>query len=1026
MLLSVVSNLTGYPEEMLALDMDIESDLGIDSIKRVEILSTLEQAVPGLPPIQPEIMGRLKTLGQILAHLSDTPLDSPLPAQMAPVTGIPTSAPPPAAAKALEETLLSVVSRLTGYPVEMLALDMDIESDLGIDSIKRVEILSTLEDAMPGLPSIEPEAMGRLKTLGQILQHLLSSPEAGDVPSPAPAVIPATASIARAGNNEEATESKVARSCVKVLEMPFESVAATPISVTKTIYITDDGAGLSAALAAAFTDVRQPAALLSEDKVQTILSTGAFPEDACGLVIIPETRAVSDNGRDAGDIDFLKESFLLVATAAPTLLAQTNPSRPLLASVTHLDGAFGFHGRKIEKPALGGLAGLIKTAAIEWETVHCRAVDISPDWKDTPRIAGHLAALLLDPCREEIEVGLGPKGYTTLSLSPAPLDSVDANRSPLCSSDVFVVTGGARGVTAAAALALARKTAPTLVLLGRSESPFADPLWLSGLTTPAEIKKAIITHEFRDKTPSPRDVETIYRRYGANREITKNLENMRAAGANAHYFKVDVRSETEIAALLKTVRARFGPITGILHGAGVVEDRLIIDKTPEQVVRVLETKIKGLQLLLDATENDPLRYLVLFSSVAARFGNQGQADYAMANEVLNKIACAEAAGRPDCRTIAINWGPWEGGMVTEPLKREFEKRGIDLIPLEAGARCLVEEITQAAPRVTEIVLGANLKGNTISHTTSEPAAAPAPIPLHRKPELSLLFKREIDVERLPVLESHQLDGKPVVPFALIAEWIGHSAMHGNPGLHLQGLDELRLLKGIRLDNEKKIIRMMAGKARKNGPVYEVDVEIRNGMKDGKDVIHSRARAVLSAQILAAPAAPSGLLTQFLPYGKSVREVYEQILFHGIHLQGLQQIIGLSGKGMAAKIAAAPAPAQWIVSPLRSRWIGDPLVLDGAFQMACIWCYEQMGAVSLPSYTAAYRQYCRAFPSDGITAVLEVTDTSAHKMTGDFTFLDSKEAVIATLTGYEAVMDDALFKAFKPEGTLSAQSKERSA
>lgn len=298
-------------------------------------------------------------------------------------------------------------------------------------------------------------------------------------------------------------------------------------------------------------------------------------------------------------------------------------------------------------------------------------------------------------------------------------------------------------------------------------------------------------------------METIYKRYCANREIMKNLERIKVAGARAAYFKVDVRSETQIAALLKTVRAQYGPISGILHGAGVVEDRLIVDKTPEQVGRVLETKIRGLQLLLDATRNDPLRYLVLFSSVAARFGNQGQADYAMANEVMNKIARVEAAGRPDCRTIAINWGPWEGGMVTESLKREFEKRGIHLIPLEAGARCLVKEMTRVTPSPTEIVIGADLRGITPSQTALDTVTAPPPIPLHRKPELSLLFKREIDIKRLPVLESHQLDGKPVVPFALIAEWIGHSAMHGNPGLHLQGIEDLRLLKGIRLDNEKR-------------------------------------------------------------------------------------------------------------------------------------------------------------------------------------------------------------------------------
>ncbi|UCF89741.1 MAG: hypothetical protein JSW39_15680, partial [Desulfobacterales bacterium] len=150
-LLEVVSHLTGYPVEMLDRDMDIESDLGIDSIKRVEILATLEEKMPGLPNIAPESMGTLKTLGQIVAYLVGVEerqaAASPPPAAN---SGRNSSLATPGENtissdgnhQAVESTLLEVVSQLTGYPVEMLDRDMDIESDLGIDSIKRVEILA--------------------------------------------------------------------------------------------------------------------------------------------------------------------------------------------------------------------------------------------------------------------------------------------------------------------------------------------------------------------------------------------------------------------------------------------------------------------------------------------------------------------------------------------------------------------------------------------------------------------------------------------------------------------------------------------------------------------------------------------------------------------------------------------------------------------------------------------------------------------------------------------------------------------
>jgi len=99
--------------------------------------------------------------------------------------------------------------------------------------------------------------------------------------------------------------------------------------------------------------------------------------------------------------------------------------------------------------------------------------------------------------------------------------------------------------------------------------------------------------------------------------------------------------------------------------------------------------------------------------------------------------------------------------------------------------------------------------------------------------------------------------------------------------------------------------------------------------------------------------------------------------------------------------------------MRSRWILDPLALDAAFQMATLWCYEEKGRVSLPSYCASYRQYRQKLPSDGVTAVLEVETVCDRKMTGHFTFLDSDNTVIATLKGYEAIMDAGLMSAFKP-------------
>src|SRR5262249_33758629 len=161
-----------------------------------------------------------------------------------------------------------------------------------------------------------------------------------------------------------------------------------------------------------------------------------------------------------------------------------------------------------------------------------------------------------------------------------------------------------------------------------------------------------------------------------------------------------------------------------------------------------------------------------FSSSTARFGRTGQVAYAAANEVLNKWAQREAAQRPACRVVALDWGPWDGGMVTPALKPLFASEGIPLIPLRAGARHVVTEIEAARGAPVEVVI---LGGPR----PVEPAAAPPePIPS----SLSPVFERQIDVATLPVLRSHVIDGRPVVPMALILEWLAQGALQRNPGL----------------------------------------------------------------------------------------------------------------------------------------------------------------------------------------------------------------------------------------------------
>lgn len=148
--------------------MDMEADLGIDSIKRVEILGTVQDQLPTLPELNPEDLAECRTLGEIVDYMN-----SKLPA--APVATAPVAAPSNGLdAAQVQTTMLDVVADKTGYPTEMLDLAMDMEADLGIDSIKRVEILGTVQDQLPTLPELNPEDLAECRTLGEIVDYMNS------------------------------------------------------------------------------------------------------------------------------------------------------------------------------------------------------------------------------------------------------------------------------------------------------------------------------------------------------------------------------------------------------------------------------------------------------------------------------------------------------------------------------------------------------------------------------------------------------------------------------------------------------------------------------------------------------------------------------------------------------------------------------------------------------------------------------------------------------------------------------------
>ena len=176
-MMEVVAEKTGYPTEMLELEMDMEADLGIDSIKRVEILGAVQETIPDLPELNPEDLAELRTLGEIVNYMqSKVSVAAPIVTPVMANAIVETVAVPSVSIDLdyIQSVMMTVVAEKTGYPTEMLELEMDMEADLGIDSIKRVEILGAVQETIPDLPELNPEDLAELRTLGEIVSYMQS------------------------------------------------------------------------------------------------------------------------------------------------------------------------------------------------------------------------------------------------------------------------------------------------------------------------------------------------------------------------------------------------------------------------------------------------------------------------------------------------------------------------------------------------------------------------------------------------------------------------------------------------------------------------------------------------------------------------------------------------------------------------------------------------------------------------------------------------------------------------------------
>lgn len=340
-----------------------------------------------------------------------------------------------------------------------------------------------------------------------------------------------------------------------------------------------------------------------------------------------------------------------------------------------------------------GIAGLARTLRAEWADLDIGSVSLLGD---EPSKAADAVWHALSATHERHLIST-PKGLAHYVLG-AELHAPAQRAVP---PFTWLVTGGGRGVTAACAIELARRTGGTFLLAGRS--PIVD--WPDDIPLTETLPELIGRIARRRPGNTPTQLRQIARTLLSSQQVRNTLRALQAVDARAQYLPLDISNGDAIAATLPGLLSQYGPIKGLIHGAGVLADKHAENITLADFNTVFAPKVDGLHHLFAQLPPTELSHIALFSSASALFGNAGQAAYATANDMLNSFGYQLAQVHPHLHVRSFSWGPWQGGMVTAALAERFKARGIPLISEPEGARIFADQMLSIDRNPVHLCIG---------------------------------------------------------------------------------------------------------------------------------------------------------------------------------------------------------------------------------------------------------------------------------------------------------------------------------
>ncbi|MGH3240966.1 MAG: SDR family oxidoreductase, partial [Spirillospora sp.] len=529
-----------------------------------------------------------------------------------------------------------------------------------------------------------------------------------------------------------------------------------------------------------------------------------------------------------------------------------------------------------------GAAGLAKTLRLESPRQKVTIVHLPAevgDGFDAAEIVAAEVAATADFAEVHYDAD-GVRRVPTLRAMPVTAERVE---HVLDGSDVLLVTGGGKGITAECALAVATDTGAKLALLGRS-----DP--------------------------------------AGDQELAANLERMAAAGVTVGYARADVTDPDQVGAAVAELTESVGPVTALLHGAGRNEPAAIAGLDADAFRRTFAPKIDGLRAVLDAVDPGTLKLLVTFGSIIGRAGLRGEAHYATANEWLADLTAEVGARHPDCRTLCMEWSVWSGVGMGERLSvvEGLSQEGITAITTDQGVQIMRRLVSDPDAPLVTVISGRTGGIDTVRHDLPAlPLLRFVERPLVRYHGVELVTEVELNAGTDPYLADHLLDGNLLFPAVIGMEAMTQVATAATGWSGPPVIEDAEFLRPIVVPTEGSTVVQVAAAVVGDRAVR---VTIRSE-ETGYAAEHFTATLVFSGAEVGS--GPPEQITDGLP-GVALdpmTEIYGGVAFQGARFQRLRGFHRAAARHVDADVALVPE-TPWFAGFLPGDLLlGDPGTRD---------------------------------------------------------------------------------------------------